>query len=207
MPDLAESTYAMASAAAPVNAPLWLVRHAQPLIAPGICYGALNVAADVAATHVAAQALADCLPAQTVVYSSPLQRCELLAHVLYGLRPDLSYKADARLAEMDFGAFEGLRWDGIPAQDYDDWTADFWQHRFGGVESVAGFMARVASAWRDMQASRAASGAPVAQVWITHAGVIRAANLLGKGVHAVRSASLWPIDAPAFGRWQRVDLV
>ena len=53
MPDLAESTYAMASAAAPVNAPLWLVRHAQPLIESGICYGQLDVAADAGATFTA----------------------------------------------------------------------------------------------------------------------------------------------------------
>lgn len=207
MADLEEGSRATASAPAPVNAPLWLVRHAQPLVAPGTCYGALDVAADVAATRVAAQALADRLPTQALVWCSPLQRCELLAHVLYGLRPDLSYKTDARLAEMDFGAFEGLRWDHIPAHAYDNWMADFWQHRFGGIESVAMFMTRVASAWHDTQAAQAASGMPVAQVWITHAGVIRAAHLLAKGVFEVRSAALWPLDAPAFGQWQCVDLV
>lgn len=194
-------------APAPVNAPLWLVRHAQPLIAPGICYGALDVAADVEATHVAAQALAECLPAQAVLCCSSLQRCELLAHVLCRLRPDLSYQTDARLAEMDFGVFEGQRWDSVPAQAYDDWMADFWQHRFGGVENVAGFMARVASAWHDMQLADAVSDVPVARVWVTHAGVIRAANLLARGVTEVRSAALWPVAAPAFGQWQCVDRV
>ena len=205
MPDLTVAAPTQSSAPAAGNAQLWLVRHAQPLIAPDTCYGALNVAADLAATHVAAQALADCLPMGALVSSSPLQRCELLAHVLYGLRSDLSYKKDARLAEMDFGAFEGQRWDQIPAQAYDDWMADFWQHRFGGVESVDLFMARVASAWHDMPAAQAASAAPVARVWITHAGVIRAANLLAKGVFEVRSAAGWPVDAPAFGQWACVD--
>lgn len=192
---------------APGNAPLWLVRHAQPLVAPGICYGALDVAADGEATLVAAQGLAACLPAQVVVWCSSLQRCELLAHVLCRLRPDLSYKSDVRLAEMNFGVFEGQRWDHIPAQAYDDWMADFWQHQFGGAESVAGFMARVASAWHDMQAARAASVVPVAHLWVTHAGVIRAVNLLAKGVLEVRSATSWPVDAPAFGQWQCVDWV
>ena len=205
MPDLDEVALTQSSAPAAGKAQLWLVRHAQPLIAPGTCYGTLNVAADVAATHVAAQALADCLPARALVSCSPLQRCELLAHFLYGLRPDLLYKTDTRLAEMDFGAFEGLRWDHIPAQAYDDWMADFWQHRFGGVESVAEFMARVASAWHDMQSAQAASAAALAHVWVTHAGVIRAANLLAKGVFEVRSAAVWPVDAPAFGQWQCVD--
>ena len=197
----------MEPANASVHAPLWLVRHAQPLVAPGICYGALDVAADVEATRVTAQVLADCLPAQAEVWCSPLLRCERLAHVLCGLRPDFSYKTDARLAEMNFGEFEGQRWDCIPAHAYDDWMADFWQHRFGGVESVAVFMARVAAAWCDMQAARALLAAPVAHVWITHAGVIRAANLLVKGVLEVRSAASWPVDAPGFGQWQCVDWV
>lgn len=176
---------------------IWLVRHARPLIEPGVCYGALDVAADLEATRVAAQTLAKRLPKQAEVYVSPLQRCELLAHVLYGLRPDLSYKTDARLVEMNFGVFEGLRWDSISQQAYDDWTADFWQHRFGGVESVAEFMARVALAWDEAFSTRADGRA---QVWITHAGVIRAASLLSMGVRQVHDAALWPADAPAFGQ-------
>ncbi|MDD2881422.1 MAG: histidine phosphatase family protein [Rhodoferax sp.] len=174
---------------------IWLVRHAQPLIAPGICYGALDVAADPDATRVAAQALAECLPKNAMVVSSPLQRCELLAHTLYELRPDLSYKTDARLAEMNFGEFEGKRWDSISAQAYDNWTADFWQHRFGGVESVAEFMARVALVWDEALSA----GTEKLQVWVTHAGVIRAASLISKGVRVVCDAKQWPADAPAFG--------
>ena len=41
---------------------VWLVRHAQPLIAPGICYGATNMPAESQATLEAAQALARTLP-------------------------------------------------------------------------------------------------------------------------------------------------
>jgi len=168
-----------------------LVRHAQPLIVPGVCYGALDVAADPLATRQAAQVLAQQLPQGALMVTSPLQRCELLAHTLYGLRPDLAYKNEPRLAEMNFGCWEGQRWADIPQQAYDDWTADFWQHRFGGAESVAEFMARVASAWQET----------AAQVWITHAGVIRALRLIQSGVREVHDAALWPADAPAFGQW------
>ena len=174
-----------------------LVRHAQPLIEPGVCYGALDVAADPAATLWAAQALAEQLPQGLQVVCSPLQRCEQLAHVLYGLRPDLTYKTDARLEEMNFGCWEGLRWDAIPQSAYAAWTVDFWQHHFGGGESVAEFMARVAQIWQVAQAQRAAG---VSQLWITHAGVIRAAGLLNTGVREVRDAALWPAAAPAFGQ-------
>jgi len=178
---------------------LWLVRHGLPLVKPGVCYGTLDVAADPHSTRQAAQALADTLPQGLQVLFSPLQRCKQLALDLQGLRPDLLYKCESRLVEMDFGCHEGLRWDGIDPQAYDAWTADFWNHRFGGMESVADLMARVAALWRE------ASGAAQDQVWITHAGVIRAASLLARGVRRIDVASQWPSAAPGFGQWLTVD--
>ncbi len=187
---------------------LWLVRHAQPLMAAGICYGALDVAADPFATLQAASALAQVLPQGVQVICSPLQRCELLAQSVQGLRPDLTYKTDARLAEMNFGSHEGQPWDKIPKAAYDDWTADFWQHRFGGAESVAEFMQRVAAVWDDMPAPVLPSGQSrqlaQAQVWITHAGVIRAAHLLAQGVRQIDRAGQWPAQAPGFGEFCRL---
>lgn len=173
----------------------WLVRHAQPLIAPGVCYGATDVPADAQATRQAAQALAGVLPHGVLMQVSPLQRCEQLAQALCGLRPDLAYKLEARLQEMDFGCWEGERWDAIPASAYDAWTTDFAQHRFGGAESVAGFMQRVVAVWDE---APAAGGH---RVWITHAGVIRAATLLAQGVRTLERAEQWPAGAPAFGQW------
>lgn len=82
---------------------LWLVRHAQPLIAAGVCYGSTDVAADADATQQAALQLAQTLPQNLSMICSPLQRCQCLADCLQGLRPDLLYATDARLAEMDFG--------------------------------------------------------------------------------------------------------
>ena len=174
---------------------LWLVRHGQPLIDAGVCYGALDVPADHAATEQAAQALAAVLPWQCSVVTSTLQRCELLGKVLQGLRPDLAYKTDARLVEMNFGCWEGQRWDAIPPEAYARWTADFGKHRFGGQESVSDFMRRVASAWDEVQLARRDA------VWITHAGVIRAAMLLAQGVRQIEVAAKWPQSAPAFGCW------
>lgn len=179
---------------------LWLVRHAQPLLAPGLCYGATDVPADPHATRQAALALAPELPPHTTVISSTLQRCELLAHSLQGLRPDLAYKTDARLTEMNFGHWEGQRWDTIPRTAYDAWTADFSNYRFGGQESVAEFMRRVASAWRELV------HLPGPVLWVTHAGVIRAATLLSQGIGEVTQASQWPAAAPVFGVWCTLPL-
>jgi alpha-ribazole phosphatase len=182
------------SPTAPATA-LWLVRHAQPLIASGVCYGASDIPADAQATQVAAGALAAVVPAGIQVMHSPLQRCEQLAQVLRGLRPDLTYRSDARLAEMDFGHWEGQRWDAIARAELDAWTEAFSTWRCGGGETVQGFMARVAAVWGDTQAAAQPT------VWITHAGVIRAATLLAQGIRHVERADQWPADVPGFGQW------
>jgi alpha-ribazole phosphatase len=174
---------------------LWLVRHAKPLVEQGVCYGALDVAADATATREAAGALAAALPHSVTVHASPLQRCEQLALVLRGLRPDLAYWTDARLAEMDFGAWEGRRWDAIARSELDAWTDAFATWRCGGGECVQDFMARVAAAWDD------ACVQDPPTVWITHAGVIRAATLLAQGQRRISRADQWPVEAPAWGKW------
>lgn len=174
---------------------LWLVRHAKPLVEQGVCYGALDVAADATATREAAVALAAALPLGVTVHASPLQRCEQLAHFLRGLRPDLAYRTDARLAEMDFGAWEGQRWDAIARSELDAWTDAFATWRCGGGECVQDFMARVAAAWDD------ACVQDPPTVWITHAGVIRAATLLAQGQRLISRADQWPVEAPAWGKW------
>lgn len=178
---------------------LWLVRHAQPLVAPGTCYGALDMPADVTATAATAQRLANSLPQGIEVECSLLQRCEQLAYILRGLRPDLTLKMNPDLVEMDFGQWEGQAWSTIPADALRAWTDDFAKHRPGGGESVSTFMARVARAY---DAARARGGDTV---WITHAGVIRAASLLHAGVRQITQADQWPTEGPAFGAWRVLD--
>lgn len=173
---------------------LWLVRHAQPLIAPGICYGATNVPADTVATQQAAQALAQALPPGISITASSLQRCEQLALFLQRLRPDLTYRFDARLKEMDFGRWEGRCWDDIALHELEQWTTHFGHWRCGGAESVQDVMARVASLWDEAQSAGDDA------VWVTHAGVIRAAMLLSQGVRDVTRADQWPSRAIVFGQ-------
>jgi alpha-ribazole phosphatase len=178
---------------------LWLVRHAQPLIEAGICYGATDVEADAQATLKAAHALAQVLPAGLGMLSSPLQRCERLSQSICRLRPDLSYKTEPRLVEMDFGTWEGQRWDDIAPADLQNWTDAFDTWRCGGAESVDQMMARVSALWDASRASRQNA------VWITHAGVIRAATLVAQGMRQVKRADQWPVAGPAFGTHQVLD--
>jgi alpha-ribazole phosphatase len=179
---------------------LWLVRHAQPLIGSGICYGRLDLPADAGATAECARQLAALLPAGLRVIASPLQRCEQLAHALYALRPDLTYKTDARLQEMDFGRWEGRAWEAIDRSELEAWTSDFANYAVGhDGESVTRFMARVASAFDALSGQGDT-------LWITHAGVIRAACLLAQGIRHVERADQWPLDAPKYGQWRLVHL-
>jgi alpha-ribazole phosphatase len=141
---------------------LILVRHPQPLVAPGICYGSTDLAVAPEVARRAAATLGAALPAAARVYSSPLQRCTAVAARLS--RPTL----DTRLAEMDFGRWEMQPWAAIPKAEIDAWTASLIDYRPGGGESVLQMTARVASFYDDM--CRLSDAAAVV---ICHAGTMR----------------------------------
>lgn len=173
---------------------LWLVRHAEVAAPTGLCYGRSDLPAEPAATARAAARLAAELPKGLAVRASPLQRCELLAQSLCRLRPDLTLQIDTRLREMDFGAWEGRSWADIARADFDAWLADFADARpAGNGECVRELMARVAAAWDGWRASGHDA------VWITHAGVVRAALLLARGLRQPPSAADWPAEAVPHG--------
>lgn len=191
---------------------LWLVRHPPVLAAAGLCYGVTDL--PVRAEDLAAQVerLAPLLPAAATLWSSPLSRCQSLAEALARRRPDLRLRVDERLREMNFGDWEGRRWDAIASDDYSAWLADFAHHRVGGGESTQQVIDRVASALeeaRNQAPSQALNetGASTQEacVWITHAGVIRAVSWVLQGHRAIERAGQWPREAPAMGEWWQVD--
>ena len=144
---------------------LYLLRHPQPAVAPGLCYGASDVAPEPAALdQVRATLAAAGLPGRLPVYTSPLQRCALLAH---GLRA-AALHVDARLAEMDFGAWELRPWADIARAQVDAWAADLLHYRPGGAENVLDVARRVAA----FRAELLEANVPEALV-VCHAGTIR----------------------------------
>ena len=179
---------------------LLLVRHALPLIDKGICYGQLDVKADLEATKACALELHNILPKGIAITTSPLQRCELLTSELIDLQPDLMVKSDSRLEEMHFGQWEGRPWTDIDPTELAAWTADFAHYRAGGAgESVAQFMARVCSAFDMLDPKKDT-------LWVTHAGVIRAATLIAQGIRQISRADQWPTDAPSYGQWCKLTV-
>jgi alpha-ribazole phosphatase len=184
---------------------LWIVRHAHPLVAPGTCYGRSDVPADAAHTLQAAQTLTRALQADgcpsVYLCTSPLQRAMALAQSLTELWPQpLTIHTDPRLAEMDFGAWEGRLWQDLGETDFAAWDQDFAHHAVGGGESVAQFMARVGGAWHDLRECCLQAGYK-RMVWVTHAGVARAMTLLQQGKTCPGQASDWPPHAPEPGQW------
>ena len=181
---------------------LWLLRHA-PVDAPaGLCYGRTDLSCAAEATRAVATQIARLLPTDIAIHTSPLQRCMTLARAIGDQRPTLSPATiDPRLAEMDFGAWEGLPWDRIARADFDAWMNDFADARAGTHgESTRLFMARVGEAWDAWRASGRDA------LWVTHAGVMRAVTLLRRGVRCPDNAADWPRQPIAFGEWLTVDV-
>ena len=173
---------------------LWLLRHGPVECAEGICYGVSDIKAlEPHSREIAVRAAAQ-LPAGLDFYASPLGRCAQLAFALEALRPDLLAQFDTRIAEMNFGEWEGQAWNDIPRAEFDDWLRDFAEAPAGATgECTNGFMDRVGDAYDNWLAS----GQDAA--WVTHAGVIRAVLLLHQGVRRVERADRWPTRAIAMG--------
>lgn len=152
---------------------LHLVRHPKPVVAPQTCYGRLDVPAQ--GVEAAAERLRALLPPGLPVWSSPLARCLRLAQ---GLHPQPM--VDGRLAEMDFGAWEGQAWDAIGPAALADWAADVAGFVPPGGESAAALQARALAFVAERLAEKLAEA-----VVVTHAGVQRVllAHWLGLAPH------------------------
>ena len=163
---------------------LYLVRHPKPNVPAGYCYGRTDLPAQAAdIERVLAVLNKQDLPGAMPVYASPLQRSAVLAHQLSS-----APTFDARLAEMDFGAWELRHWDDIARDEIDAWNADLLHHRPGGGEDVLQVAVRVAAFRADMQRARHAEA-----LVICHAGAMRLLHAMsGDGTledAALRAAS------------------
>lgn len=147
---------------------LYLIRHTRLKIAPGLCYGRLEV-------PLAPNCAEDCsavaarLPVVEAVWSSPLARCHTLATVI-GARTGVTPAIDERLRELYFGAWEGRQWDTIDRGESERWAADYWNVAPPGGETYRELYERIALALAEILACGAQRLAVV-----THAGPIRAA--------------------------------
>jgi len=113
------------------------------------------------------------------VFSSPLTRCLQLAETFSD-----TVTTDTRLQELDFGEWEGKRFDDIDAAVLQHWTNNFVTAAPPKGENFEDLYQRAGSFWQDLLATEASAPAhaprlrPVGEakqvLVITHAGVIRA---------------------------------
>ena len=145
-------------------------RHPRPRVGSRICYGRLNVALAEPAATGAAALLAAILaagdgPVERII-TSPLSRAQDVARAV-AAQTGATLHTDDRLAEMDFGAWEGQAWSVIPRAEIDAWAADPLRYRPGGGEAVADVLLRVRRAWTGIASSADTT------LLVTHAGPIR----------------------------------
>ncbi|KQS30921.1 alpha-ribazole phosphatase [Dyadobacter sp. Leaf189] len=142
---------------------IYLIRHTTPALSPGLIYGRLEVALT-EDFEKEFETIKTQLPADfDQVYSSPATRCTLLAGKIAP-----AFTTDLRLAELDFGDWEGKAWDTVDQNDLQKWMDDFVNCRVPGGESMIDLQQRVSTFWNELIETKLQRIAIV-----THAGVIR----------------------------------
>jgi len=153
----------------------WWIRHAPVTGQQGRIYGNRDVACD-CGDEAVFRALAGRLPAQAVWIVTPLSRTRATAAAIarHHAAAPADYEVEARLAEQDFGDWQGLTHAELAEQRSGAW------HRFWlapaaevppGGESFAALSARVAEAIAEQ--TRRHAGRDI--VCVSHGGPIRAA--------------------------------
>jgi alpha-ribazole phosphatase len=177
---------------------LVLIRHAHPAVGDGVCYGRLDLPlaepmsppADAIVYAALEASSANGMPPPARIVCSPAQRAHATsqriaqAYATQAGGTPLTIDSDARLHELDFGAWEGRRWDAVPRQGLDQWAADLMDACPHGGESARTAYARVAE-WADLLQASPAVAEPC--VWVVgHAGPMRmlAAHWLGVSLSA-----------------------
>ncbi len=172
--------------------PLYCWRHPRPQGAEGRCIGRTDLPVDPRRAKRLAHRIerhARRLGLPRIVVTSPLRRCADVGRCLR--RRGWRHVIDPALLELDFGRWEGRRWDAIAHAEVDRWCADFVDHRPGGGEPLAALLAR-AAAWPPAGAE---TGARIA---VVHAGWVLARRWAQLQPTVAPTADTWP-PAPRHG--------
>jgi len=127
---------------------LYLIRHTTPHIAPGTCYGQLDIGVADSFDEEANDVLS-WLPPLELIITSPLQRTRRLAeHLAQSQHCEL--RSDTRLMEKNFGTWEGKAWNDIDRTEIDAWAADVLGYSPPGGESAQQLMQRMQMCLHDV---------------------------------------------------------
>ncbi len=143
---------------------IYVIRHTQVAVGKDVCYGQSDVPlADSFLEEVVA--LKEKLPTDIeLVFSSPMPRCQNLVRAL-GYK---NARLESALQEMNFGDWEGKKWNDLPAEPLRLWMENFVETKTPNGENLAELFERVATFIDDL-----AEQPPAKVLLVTHAGVIR----------------------------------
>jgi len=144
---------------------IYLVRHTTPNIEKGICYGQSDLGitdtfdSEVIKIHKE-------IPIHKIskIYSSPLQRCKILADTF-----NIPTIFDDRLKELNFGDWELKAWNDIHPSELNPWMEDFVNVQVPNGESYIMLQKRMLAFYNDI--AHTAEGSIII---VAHAGPIRA---------------------------------
>ena len=185
------------------QAELWAWRHPRPQGAAGRCIGRTDLPVDPRrakrlAHRIRQTARRHGLPHR--VCTSHLQRAADVGRWLR--RWGWQHRMDPALAEMNFGAWDGLAWAAVERQEVDAWCADFLHHAPGGGEPLCALFERVRASVTSLRADTV----PGPWLIVSHGGWMLACGWLVSGRPWPTRADQWPA-APGYGACQRFQLV
>lgn len=156
---------------------MMLLRHPRTQAPPGLCYGRFDPPLGDDELAIADALLPDLIHVRLIL-ASPSPRCVLPAQRL-AARLSCRVVQDARLQELDFGRWEGRRWQDIDRRESDYWADEPLHRAPPGGESFAALQVRVYSVLDELERDDETARATLL---ITHAGPVRAIWMRAAGM-------------------------
>lgn len=151
---------------------IYLVRHIEPDFEKGVCYGQLDVPIPSNYKEQHDKILVNLPQDIHVVFSSPLTRCKLLSE-------QISDKVifDSRLKEVNFGDWEGKKWDDINQVELNNWMENYINVAPPNGESLTDLVNRFSGFVTNLKKQNSKK-----VIIVTHAGIIRSASHVFKKI-------------------------
>lgn len=144
---------------------IYLIRHIEPDLEKGICYGQLDVPIPTNYKEQHEGIIANLPKDYDAIYSSPLTRCKLLSQQI-----SKNVIFDDRLMEVNFGDWEGKKWDNINQTELNHWMENYIEVAPSNGESLTQLIIRFSSFMNDFKKKNFKK-----VIIVTHAGIIRSA--------------------------------
>lgn len=149
---------------------IYLIRHTKVKVDSGICYGQTDVALadNFVESLKVIQNKMPTLPKDTVIISSPLQRCLQLAEKLNNNNTNNKIKTDERIMELNFGDWEMQSFNELEPNLFQAWMNDYINIAPPNGESLQTLLERCQNFWNELTQKTYQTA-----IIVTHLGVIR----------------------------------